>query len=342
MDCIESLEVKLSEADKEQRNNSSSGWFRSRFGLPMRSQSIISRRAVEHRQEMVLCQRKLKRQNGRRNTSSFEERIPADESCNTRNGRFSWKSFKHFFRKMRQRQERSSSTTSESSNITIDVDGHRLEDSPVLPRAILSDCILNNTAAGDGEAPSGCFLIKPAVKENGYCIPRMIHKVVNCSWYWGNIDRFEAAVALQTKVDGYFLLRKSAHPDFLFTISFKRFHKTMHVRIEAGYDGVESQNSFEETIFLPWIMPGRFSPTYSSLLELIDGCCQPYEGNIVSNPPLLLSPLNRKTAFSLKDLARAAIYKHCHYMDIDFLQIPEELKHFLREYRYKSKLNPDI
>ena len=50
-------------------------------------------------------------------------------------------------------------------------------------------------------------------------------------------------------------------------------------------------------------------------------------------------PLHRTTPFSLKDLARAAVYKWCNYYSgafykIDPLHIPEELKLYLRAFGY--------
>ena len=116
----------------------------------------------------------------------------------------------------------------------------------------------------------------------------------------------------------------------------------MHVRIETGYDSAESQESLEESIFIPWLQLGKLSPTYTRLLELIEHCGEPYDGEL-NDAPLLACPLYRASPFSLKDLSRAAVYRWCNYYSHDFysidsLQIPEELKLYLKEFGYFVKL----
>lgn len=113
----------------------------------------------------------------------------------------------------------------------------------------------------------------------------------------------------------------------------------MHVRIETGYDPSESvEETPEDAIFFPWILSGKFSPTYTRLLELLDHCDEPFYGSI-NSMPLLVCPLYRESPFSLKHLARAAVYKWCNYHSIDSLEIPEELKLFLKEFGYVCKSN---
>ena len=133
-------------------------------------------------------------------------------------------------------------------------------------------------------------------------------------------------------------MRKSAQPDYLFTISFRRFNKTMHVRIENRY----AANEIVESLTLPGFHMGEISPSYTRLLDLIE-----HFGKDVKEPfnglPLLLHPLHRTNPFSLKDLARAAVYKWCHsysssIFKIDSLHIPEELRLYLKEFRYTQNI----
>lgn len=107
----------------------------------------------------------------------------------------------------------------------------------------------------------------------------------------------------------------------------------MHVRIESGYSTTDGSESSEESIYFPWILSEKFSPTYAKLLELIEHCGEPYDGSF-SSMPLLVWPSYRTSPFSLKHLARASVYKWCNYNSIDSLQIPEELKLFLKEFGY--------
>lgn len=112
----------------------------------------------------------------------------------------------------------------------------------------------------------------------------------------------------------------------------------MHVRIEKGY-GIKDTM---ERNMLPWFQLGEISPTYAKLLELIEHFSEDVGENF-SSLPLLLHPLHRTTPFSLKDLARAAVYKWCTYYSgafykIDSLHIPDELKLYLREFRYTQNV----
>ena len=112
----------------------------------------------------------------------------------------------------------------------------------------------------------------------------------------------------------------------------------MHVRIEKGF-GINDDMGRN---MLPFFQIGEISPTYSKLLELIEHFGEHVEGNC-SSLPLLLHPLHRTTPFSLKDLARAAVYKWCNYYSgafykIDSLHIPEELKLYLREFGYTQNV----
>ena len=128
-----------------------------------------------------------------RNARSRRNRRQSDSSITgTTRGRsktLSWLSFKDRFRKLRSRRHHSTSSLNQDSSITIDRDGHECEDSPVLPREDICQCaISNHDTAGD------FLFLKAPSKQYESWIPKMIYKVINCPWYWGNIDRFEAAV----------------------------------------------------------------------------------------------------------------------------------------------------
>jgi suppressor of cytokine signaling 5 len=57
-------------------------------------------------------------------------------------------------------------------------------------------------------------------------------EIIHCPFYWGKIDRYEAEALLANKPEGSFLLRDSAQDDFVFSVSFRRYSRSLHARIE--------------------------------------------------------------------------------------------------------------
>lgn len=64
-----------------------------------------------------------------------------------------------------------------------------------------------------------------------YLVPDL-KQITNCSFYWGKMDRYEAERLLENKPEGTFLLRDSAQDDFLFSVSFRKYNRSLHARIE--------------------------------------------------------------------------------------------------------------
>ena len=159
-----------------------------------RFRSMFTRsRSMEPSDRCTAERRSSKRKSGRCNT--------VNDTGNSSRRRFSWKSMRERFRRLSTRNHRSASNISVESNITIDIDGHRREDSPVLPRQNVNMCHSEAGSSGSHESTSGCLFLKSPLKDRECCIPRMIHRVINCSWYWGNIDRFDAAVVRQFEMN---------------------------------------------------------------------------------------------------------------------------------------------
>lgn len=46
------------------------------------------------------------------------------------------------------------------------------------------------------------------------------------------MDRYEAERLLENKPEGTFLLRDSAQEEFLFSVSFRKYGRSLHARIE--------------------------------------------------------------------------------------------------------------
>ena len=173
---------------------------------------------------------------------------------------------------------------------------------------------------------------------DGRLIPRTVHTQVDymhhlvndlkeisaCSFYWGVMDRYEAERLLDNKPEGTFLLRDSAQEDFLFSVSFRRYGRSLHARIEQW----QHKFSFDA------LDPGVFSSdTVCGLIAHYKDptCCMFFE-------PMLTIPLNRSFVFSLQHLCRATICKNLSYDGINLLQLPNVSKDYLKYYHYKQKI----
>ena len=148
--------------------------------------------------------------------------------------------------------------------------------------------------------------------------------IIQCPFYWGKIDRYQAEALLADKPEGSFLLRDSAQDDFVFSVSFRRYSRSLHARIE------EEDHTFSFDSHDPGV---HASKSVRGLLEHYKDplSCMFFE-------PMLLSPVVRKTCFSLQALARASICDKTTFGGVSQLPLPKALKQFLREYNYKHKL----
>lgn len=156
-----------------------------------------------------------------------------------------------------------------------------------------------------------------------YLVPDL-KKITSCAYYWGIMDRYEAERLLEGKPEGTFLLRDSAQDDFLFSVSFRRYGRSLHARIEQ-YKHRFSFDSHD---------PGVFSsPTVVGLMEHYKEptMCMFFE-------PLLTIPLNRTTPFSLQHHCRAVVTSLTTYDGISKLQLPRSLKSYLKYYHYRDQV----
>jgi len=156
-----------------------------------------------------------------------------------------------------------------------------------------------------------------------HLVPDM-EKIVNSSFYWGVMDRYQAEKLIENKPEGTFLLRDSAQDEFLFSVSFRRYGRSLHARIEQW----NHKFSFDCRD------PGVFST--DSVCGLIEhykdpSCCMFFE-------PMLTLPLHRNFTFSLQHMVRATISSRVTYDGISQLPLPASLKEYLRFYHYKQKV----
>lgn len=157
-----------------------------------------------------------------------------------------------------------------------------------------------------------------------HCLVPDLLQITICSFYWGKMDRYEAERLLEGKPEGTFLLRDSAQEEYLFSVSFRKYGRSLHARIEQ-WKHLFSFDSHD---------PGVYSsPTVCGLIEHYKdpSCCMFFE-------PMLTIPLHRNFAFPLQHLARAVICSKISYDGISQLKLPKALKSYLKEYHYKQRV----
>ncbi|XP_068108479.1 suppressor of cytokine signaling 4 [Hyperolius riggenbachi] len=157
-----------------------------------------------------------------------------------------------------------------------------------------------------------------------HCLVPDLFQINNNPCYWGVMDRYAAEALLEGKPEGTFLLRDSAQEDYLFSVSFRRYSRSLHARIEQWNHNF-SFDAHDPCVF--------HAPNVTGLLEHYKdpSSCMFFE-------PLLSTPLHRTFPFSLQHLSRAVICSSTNYDGIDFLPVPSSMKLYLKEYHYKSKV----
>lgn len=166
-----------------------------------------------------------------------------------------------------------------------------------------------------------------------HCLVPDLQKITACSFYWGKMDRYEAERLLDNKPEGTFLLRDSAQEEHLFSVSFRKYGRSLHARIEH-YQHRFSFDSHDPAVFA--------APTVTALIEHYkDPAC------VMFFEPTLTAPLPRNKPFSLQQLTRAVIVSHTTYDGVEQLPLPPRLRLYLKEYHYRQRvrvrrLEPDL
>ncbi|XP_058601298.1 suppressor of cytokine signaling 9 isoform X2 [Onychostoma macrolepis] len=157
-----------------------------------------------------------------------------------------------------------------------------------------------------------------------HCLVPDLLRITNLPCYWGVMDRYEAETLLEGKPEGTFLLRDSAQEDYLFSVSFRRYGRSLHARIEQW------NHNFSFDVHDPSVF---HAPTVTGLLEHYKdpNSCMFFE-------PLLSNPIHRSQPFSLQRICRAVISSRTTYDGINALQLPNSLKEHLKEYHYKQRV----
>ncbi|XP_053331537.1 suppressor of cytokine signaling 4 [Spea bombifrons] len=157
-----------------------------------------------------------------------------------------------------------------------------------------------------------------------HCLVPDLFQINNNPCYWGVMDRYAAEALLEGKPEGTFLLRDSAQEDYLFSVSFRRYSRSLHARIEQWNHNF-SFDAHDPCVF--------HAPNVTGLLEHYKdpSSCMFFE-------PLLSSPLNRTFPFTLQHICRTVICSCTSYDGIDALPVPSSMNLYLKEYHYKSKV----
>ncbi|XP_076855818.1 suppressor of cytokine signaling 5a [Brachyhypopomus gauderio] len=157
-----------------------------------------------------------------------------------------------------------------------------------------------------------------------HCLVPDLLQITALPCYWGVMDRYEAEALLDGRPEGTFLLRDSAQEDYLFSVSFRRYGRSLHARIEQWNHNF-SFDAHDPCVF--------HAATVTALLEHYKdpSACMFFE-------PLLTTPLRRTFPFGLQSLARAAICRGTGYDGIAGLPLPPPLQDYLREYHYKQRV----
>ncbi|KAM7399160.1 hypothetical protein PAMP_018448 [Pampus punctatissimus] len=157
-----------------------------------------------------------------------------------------------------------------------------------------------------------------------HCLVPDLLQITNLPCYWGVMDRYEAETLLEGKPEGTFLLRDSAQEEYLFSVSFRRYGRSLHARIEQW------NHNFSFDVHDPSVF---HAPTVTGLLEHYKdpNSCMFFE-------PLLSNPIHRMQPFSLQHICRAVISSCTTYDGINMLPIPNALKKHLKEYHYKQRV----
>ncbi|XP_041968538.1 suppressor of cytokine signaling 5-like [Aricia agestis] len=157
-----------------------------------------------------------------------------------------------------------------------------------------------------------------------HCLVPDLQEITACSFYWGKMDRYEAERLLDNKPEGTFLLRDSAQEEHLFSVSFRKYGRSLHARIEH-YQHRFSFDSHDPAVFA--------ATTVTGLIEHYkDPAC------VMFFEPMLTAPLPRSEPFTLQQLARAVIVSHTTYDGVEQLPLPGRLRAYLKEYHYRQRV----
>ncbi|XP_075039948.1 cytokine-inducible SH2-containing protein [Mixophyes fleayi] len=183
-------------------------------------------------------------------------------------------------------------------------------------------------------------------EEDLLCIAKTFCYLRESGWYWGSITATEAKQKLQKMPEGFFLVRDSTHPSYLFTLSVRTNRGPTNVRIEYS-DSLFRLDS-------NWLSKPRIL-SFSDVVSLVQyyvSTCNPDSCKETSSPlppatPALkepeavhlklLQPLHRSgESPSLQHLCRLQINRSlAPGSEMMELPLPRRMVEYLQRYPFK-------
>ncbi|KAM5126562.1 cytokine-inducible SH2-containing protein [Mantella aurantiaca] len=185
-------------------------------------------------------------------------------------------------------------------------------------------------------------------EEDLLCIARTFCYLRESGWYWGSITATEAKQKLQKMPEGFFLVRDSTHPSYLFTLSVRTNRGPTNVRIEYS-DSLFRLDS-------NWLSKPRilsFPDVVSLVQHYVSSCSSDGAKEPASQPPpppepapskepaavhlKLLQPLHRSGENpSLQHLCRLRINQSmASVAEVTELPLPPRMVEYLQRYPFK-------
>lgn len=187
-------------------------------------------------------------------------------------------------------------------------------------------------------------------EEDLLCIARTFCYLRESGWYWGSITATEAKQKLQKMPEGFFLVRDSTHPSYLFTLSVRTNRGPTNVRIEYS-DSLFRLDS-------NWLSKPRilsFPDVVSLVQHYVSSCSSDSAKEPASQPPppplpepsplkepaavhlRLLQPLHRSgESPSLQHLCRLQINRSmAPGAEVTELPLPRRMAEYLQRYPFK-------
>lgn len=195
-----------------------------------------------------------------------------------------------------------------------------LKEDELLLFSILSEQLKADASLNDNSIIMNVKSILHSVPINS-CIMPDLNEVINLRFFYSEIDRIKAEELLKDKPEGTFLLRDSSHPNYQFTVSFRRLNRSLHARIEKG-----KNNEFSFNINDP------NSQKFESIKELFEKYKENKHTYIFS--PVLTKGLSNPNPLTLKQLTKYKVLSTCNYHNLDQLPLPYSLKNYLKTFNY--------
>ncbi|XP_070591901.1 cytokine-inducible SH2-containing protein [Erythrolamprus reginae] len=183
-------------------------------------------------------------------------------------------------------------------------------------------------------------------EEDLLCIARTFSFLRESGWYWGSITANEAKQQLQKMPEGTFLVRDSAHPSYLFTLSVKTNRGPTNVRIEYADSKFQLDSN---CLSKPRVL--SFPDVVSLIQHYVLSCTVESKSDAPYPPPMPLPPPQKELIASavhlklIRPLSRKDIAPNLQHLcrlqinrctgKTDQLPLPKRMKDYLKQYPFQ-------